>query len=162
MGGDRLWVLNERMQDVSKSAVTAQVRRELVLFQSYLIERDYSVIIMQKRHIFADCCRLLPLERKSPDRQRSAWSGRDRSPVEWGHYWPFVRGIRRSPVNSPTKASELGALMFSLICAWINRWVNNRKASDLRRHRAHYAVIVMGQRVGFSWVPVVAWSLFST
>ena len=36
-----------------------------------------------------------------------------------------------------------GALMFSLICAWINGWVNNREAGDLRRHRAHYDVIVM-------------------
>ena len=26
--------------------------------------------------------------------------------------------------------------MFSLICAWINGWVNNREASDLRRHGA--------------------------
>ena len=33
--------------------------------------------------------------------------------------------------------------MFSLICAWINDWVNNRKAGDLRRHRAHYDVTVM-------------------
>ena len=32
---------------------------------------------------------------------------------------------------------------FSLICAWINGWVNNREAGDLRRHRAHYDVIVM-------------------
>ena len=36
------------------------------------------------------------------------------------------------------------ALMFSLICAWINvRWVNNREAGDLRRHRAHYDATVM-------------------
>ena len=35
------------------------------------------------------------------------------------------------------------ALMFSLICAWINGWVNNREAGDLRRHCAHYDVIVM-------------------
>ena len=34
-------------------------------------------------------------------------------------------------------------LMFSLICVWINDWVNNRKAGDLRRYRAHYDVIVM-------------------
>ena len=27
--------------------------------------------------------------------------------------------------------------------AWINAWVNNREAGDLRRHRAHYDVIVM-------------------
>ena len=36
-----------------------------------------------------------------------------------------------------------GALMFSLICVWINGWENNRKAGDLRRYRAHYDVIVM-------------------
>ena len=36
-----------------------------------------------------------------------------------------------------------GALMFSLICAWIDGCVNNREAGDLRRHRAHYDVIVM-------------------
>ena len=33
--------------------------------------------------------------------------------------------------------------MSSLICARINSWVNNGKAGDLRRHRAHYDVIVM-------------------
>ena len=36
-----------------------------------------------------------------------------------------------------------GALMFSLVCAWINGWVKNHEAVDLRRHRAHYDVIVM-------------------
>ena len=64
--------------------------------------------------------------------------------TKWKHfprYWPFVRGIHRSPVNSPHKGQE--ALMFSLICARINGWVNNREAGDLRRHRAHYDVIVM-------------------
>ena len=58
-------------------------------------------------------------------------------------YWPFVRGIHRSPVNSPHKGQWCGALMFSLICAWINRWVNNGEAGDLRRYRAHCDVIVM-------------------
>ena len=117
------------------------------------------------------------------------------------HYWSFVRGIHRWPVNSPHKgpvtrkklllmASSCvrnsdnpsrdttihmmtssngnmfrvtgplraeftghrwipphksqwrGALIFSLICAWINGW-NNRKAGDLRLHRAHYDVTVM-------------------
>ena len=33
--------------------------------------------------------------------------------------------------------------MFSLICVWINDWVNNHAAGDLRRYRAHYNVIVM-------------------
>ena len=58
-------------------------------------------------------------------------------------YWPFVKGIHRSPVNSPHKGQWHEALTFSLICARINGWVNNREAGDLRRHRAHYDVIVM-------------------
>ena len=33
--------------------------------------------------------------------------------------------------------------MFSLICVWINGWVNNHEAGDLRRYRAHHDVIVM-------------------
>ena len=66
--------------------------------------------------------------------------------------WPFVRGIHQSPVNSPHKGQWHGALMFSFICAWINGWVNNREAGDLRCHCAHYDVIVMGnQPVDFPW-----------
>ena len=66
--------------------------------------------------------------------------------IKWKHfprYWPVVRGSHRSPVISPHKGQWRGALMFSLICAWINGWVNNRETGDLRRHRAHYDVIVM-------------------
>ena len=48
-----------------------------------------------------------------------------------------------SPVNSPHKGQWRGALMFSFICAWINGWVNNRGAGDLRRLRTHYDVLVM-------------------
>ena len=54
-----------------------------------------------------------------------------------------VRGIHRWPVNSPHKGQRRGALVFSLICAWMNGWVNNRMAGDLRRHRGHYEVTVM-------------------
>ena len=50
----------------------------------------------------------------------------------------------RSPVNSPHKDQWRGeSLMFSLICVWMNDWVNNCEAGDLRRYRAHYDVIVM-------------------
>ena len=56
---------------------------------------------------------------------------------------PFVWGIHRSPVSSPLKGQWRRALMFSLICAWVNGWANNRKAGDLRRHHPHYDVIVM-------------------
>ena len=48
-----------------------------------------------------------------------------------------------SPVNSPQKGQWHGALMFSLICAWINDWVNNREAGDLRRHRTRYDTTVI-------------------
>ena len=47
------------------------------------------------------------------------------------------------PVNSPHKGQWRGALVFSLICVWINCWVNNREAGDLRRYRGYYDVIVM-------------------
>ena len=66
--------------------------------------------------------------------------------IKWKHfprYWPFVRGIHRSPVNSPHKGQWRGALMFTLICVRINGWVNNREADDLRRYRGQYDVTVM-------------------
>ena len=66
--------------------------------------------------------------------------------IKWKHfprYWPFVRGIHRSTVNSPYKGQWRGALMFSLICVGLNGWMNNREARDLRRYRAHYDVNVM-------------------
>ena len=66
--------------------------------------------------------------------------------TKWKHFpcsWHFVRGIHRWPVNSPHKGQWRGALMFSLICAWINGWVNNRDAGDLRLHRANYDVTIM-------------------
>ena len=73
------------------------------------------------------------------------WTSHD-DVIKWKHfprYWPFVRGIHRSPVTSPHKGQWRGTLMFSLICARINCWVNHREAGDLRRNRAHYDVIVM-------------------
>ena len=54
--------------------------------------------------------------------------------IKWNHFprhRPFVRGIHRSPVNSPHKGQWRGAFMFSLICAWINAWANNREAGLL-------------------------------
>ena len=76
----------------------------------------------------------------------SSTSGYHDDVIKWKHftcYWPFVRGIHRSPVNSPHKVQWRGALMFSFICIWINGWVNNRKAGDLRRYRTHYDFTVM-------------------
>ena len=66
--------------------------------------------------------------------------------IKWKHfprYWPFVRGIHRSPVNSPHKGQWRGALIFFLICVWTNGWMNNRDADDLRRHSAYHDVTLV-------------------
>ena len=79
--------------------------------------------------------------------------------IKWKHfprYWPFVRGIHRSPVNSPHKGQWRGALMFSLICVWIICWVNNLETGHLRRYGAHYDIIVMNQ-VRDKWPPFHRW-----
>ena len=85
--------------------------------------------------------------------------------MKWKHFprnWPFVRGIHRSPVNSTHKGQWRGASMFSLICVWINDWVNKREAGDLRCYHAHYDVTVMDFRIigqlweestGHGWIP---------
>ena len=78
----------------------------------------------------------------------STWWRQHDDVIKWKHfvrYWPFVRGIHRSPVNSPHIGQWRGALVFSLICACINGWINNHEAGDLRRHRAHYDVNVMNK-----------------
>ena len=46
--------------------------------------------------------------------------------IKWKHfprYWPSVRGIHWSPVNSPHKGQWRRALVFSLICA-LNKWLS--------------------------------------
>ena len=78
---------------------------------------------------------------------------------QFPRYWSFVRGIHRSPVNSPHKGQWRGALMMSLICTWTNDLVNNRDAGDLKRHGAHCDVTA--PIVTSLWRPP-AWLLMST
>ena len=68
-------------------------------------------------------------------------------------------GYRRIP---PHKGQWHGALMFSLICAWMNGWVNNRGAGDLRRQHAHqmetvsaldFTGYLCGEFTGHRWIP---------
>ena len=71
--------------------------------------------------------------------------------IKWKHfprYWPFVRGIHRSPVDSSHKGQWHGALMFYLICAWTKAWTNNRVGGDLRRrHRVWNDITVMNKLI---------------
>ena len=68
--------------------------------------------------------------------------------INWKHflgYLPFVRGIPRSPVNSPHKGQWRRALMFSLIWVWINRlskqswgwWFETLSCPSWRRCNIH-------------------------
>ena len=47
------------------------------------------------------------------------------------------------PGEFPTQRPVTRSFDISLICVWINGWVNSSEAGDLRRYRAHYAVTVM-------------------
>ena len=59
----------------------------------------------------------------------------------------FCAGNSPVPVNSPHIGQWREALMFSLIYAWINDWLNNREAGDLRRHRGHCDVNVIYKQI---------------
>ena len=60
-----------------------------------------------------------------------------------------------SPVSGefPAQSQWRGALVFSLICAWINGRVNNGQAGDLRRHCTHNDVTLM------HWIWTVLWKV---
>ena len=96
-----------------------------------------SMVIFSGNKMILKLCPFLPLPYSG--------SGHD-DVMKWKHfpcYWSFVRGIHRSPVNSPHKGQICGALMFLWSAPWIHDWVNNREAGDLRRHHTHYDIIVL-------------------
>ena len=67
--------------------------------------------------------------------------------------------------NSPVTGEFLAqrpvtrSLMFSLICAWISGWVNNREDGDLRQHLAHYDVTVMKKQVQLAVHEMTKWKI---
>ena len=74
----------------------------------------------------------------------------DRSSSWWRHEMETFSALLaicagNSPVPGefPAQRPVTWSFEASLICVWINGWVNNREAGDLRRYRAHYDVIVM-------------------
>ena len=60
-----------------------------------------------------------------------------------GHLCGEFTGPRWIPLTKASDAELWCSPMFSLTWAWINGWVNNRETGDLRRHHAHYDVVVM-------------------
>ena len=65
--------------------------------------------------------------------------------IRWKHfprYWHFVRGISDRWI-SLTKAGDEELWCFLWSAPWMNGWVNNSEADDLRSHRVHCNVNVM-------------------
>ena len=58
-----------------------------------------------------------------------------------------------------TKASAAELWCFLLSAPWINRWVNNREAGDLKRHIAHNDVILMYSTLGQDLDRALAWEI---
>ena len=70
--------------------------------------------------------------------------------IKWKHFlrgWPYVRGIYRSPVNSPPKGQWRGALMFFFDLRRNTRLNKQSRRWYLIRHRGHYYVIEMYVRL---------------
>ena len=70
-----------------------------------------------------------------------------------GSLWRQCNDEATGPPWLPhTKASDVNVtLMFSLICVWINGWINSREAGDLGRYWVHYDVsVMMKQPTGFA------------
>ena len=68
----------------------------------------------------------------------------------WRHQMETISALLaiwagNSPVNGgfPAQRPVTRSFHVSLMCAWMNGWVNIREAGHLRRHRAHHNVIVM-------------------
>ena len=90
-------------------------------------------------------CRFLPC---SPSRLRLS-SSREWEGAWWRHQMETFSALQaicagNSPVTGEFPAQRLVTRSFdvSLICAWINGWVNNCNADDLRRHRTHYVTVM--------------------
>ena len=84
--------------------------------------------------------------------------------IKWKHFpldWLLVREVHRWPANTSHKGQWRGALMFSLICAWINCWVITGEAIDLRRHRTHYEITLMIRTHCYGYVWTVNYNLGS-
>ena len=111
------------------------VTRKMFTFDDVIMEQFFMTISMQWKILWTNMFRCVNFSKRVVLLSGLSIFCCMMTSSNFPRYWPFVRGFHRSPVNSPYKGQWRGALMFSLICIWINGWVNNREADDLRRYR---------------------------
>ena len=65
--------------------------------------------------------------------------------IKWKPFPPLLALCAwNSPVTGEFPTQRPVTQSFDvLLCAWINGWVNNREAGDMRRHRGDFDVIVV-------------------
>ena len=79
-----------------------------------------------------------------PSSVRSVCTSHD-DVIKWKHFPRLTICAGNSPVTGEFPAERPVTRSFDIffIRAWMNGWLNNREAGDLRSHRAHYDVTVM-------------------
>ena len=102
-----------------------------------------SLIVAQRRHLEHRSVSILSLSSVPPviGHFLDQWIHFHDDVIKWKIF--RVTGPLSGEFTGHRWIPRKGPLMFSLICAWIDGWVNNHEAGNLRRHRAYYDVIVM-------------------
>ena len=103
-----------------------------VLWVTSITYHDKSAVRREPRHQFLGCIEVSPVIHDDVTKWKN-----------FPRYWPLCgefTGNRWIPLAKASDA-ELWCLLWSP--SRINNWVNNREAGYLRRHRAHYDVIVV-------------------
>ena len=121
-----------------------------VLYESLVAKATRHIAIMLLTH----CVRSVYSISQTPISEKHCRNNRLYVVQKWNPYvdYSFLPSFifelpHRSPVNAHHKGQWRGALMTSLICAWIKAWINNRDAGDLRGHRTDYDVTVTSFQV---------------
>ena len=113
---------------------TGQVTPRCVIDVDHHWVRYRLAACLEPGHCLNQCCHIVNSHCSEQSREKFEWiyntfhsrnafvAAHD-DVIKWKHfprYWPFVRGIHRSPVNSPNKGQWRGALVGFFICTWMN------------------------------------------